>query len=78
MGATAIVTGVICTVAALGAGIGIGYAICNYQNKKKREKEREKYRQRFKDLDLQNSTIDVNIRWRKIQKITKVKDLIAF
>ena len=51
MGAAAIVTGIVCTVAALG----------NYKNKKKREKEREKYRQRFKDINLENSTIDVNI-----------------
>ena len=58
---TAIVTGVACSVVALGGGIGIGYAICNHQNKKKREEEREKYRQRFKDLNLQNSTVDVNI-----------------
>lgn len=61
MGAAAIVTGVVCTVAALGAGIGIGYAICNHQNKKKREEERENYRQRFKDINLQNSTVEVNI-----------------
>lgn len=61
MGTAAIVTGVVCTVAALGAGIGIGYAICNHQNKKKREEERENYRQRFKDINLQNSTIEVNI-----------------
>jgi len=61
MGTAAIVTGVVCTVAALGAGIGIGYAICNHQNKKKREEERENYRQRFKDINLQNSTVEVNI-----------------
>lgn len=61
MGTAAIVTGVVCTVAALGAGIGIGYAICNHQNKKKREEERENYRQRFKDINLQNSIIEVNI-----------------
>ena len=41
MGTAAIVTGVVCTVAALGAGIGIGYAICNHQ-KKKRGKKKEK------------------------------------
>ena len=62
MGTAAIVTGVVCTVAALGAGIGIGYAICNHQNKKKREEERENYRQRFKDIDLKNSTVEVNIK----------------
>lgn len=61
MGTAAIVTGVVCTVAALGAGIGIGYAICNHQKKKKREEERENYRQRFKDINLQNSTVEVNI-----------------
>ena len=61
MGAAAIVTGVVCTVVAFGAGIGVGYAICNYRNKKKREEEKEKYRQRFKDVNLQNSTIDVQI-----------------
>ena len=61
MGTAAIVTGVVCTVAALGAGIGIGYAICNHQNKKKGEEERENYRQRFKDINLQNSTVEVNI-----------------
>ena len=61
MGAAAIVTGVVCTVAALGAGIGIGYAIYNHQKKKKREKERENYRQRFKDLVQKNSIVDVNL-----------------
>ena len=37
---TAIVTGVACTVVALGGGIGIGYAISNHQKKRGKKKEK--------------------------------------
>lgn len=57
MGATTIVTGAICLVVGIGIGIGAKVLVDNY----KENKRKQQFIDEFKDMDLNNSNVNLNI-----------------